>query len=40
MNEEAFLDDFSGISLEQLLTATDDIDILVSLWSKLFSAIL
>ena len=39
-NEEAFLADVSGISWEQMLTATDDIDILVNLWSNLFSAII
>ena len=39
-NEEAFLADVSGISWEQMLTATDNIDILVNLWSNLFSAII
>ena len=39
-NEEAFLADISGINWEQMLTTTDDIDILVSMWSNLFSAII
>ena len=39
-NEEAFLQDISGIFWEQMLTETDDIDILVSNWSNLFSLII
>ena len=34
-NEEAFLTDVSGIRWEQILTRTDDIDVLVSAWSNL-----
>ena len=36
-NEEAFLADVSGICWEQMLAGTDDIDVLVSNWSNLFS---
>ena len=39
-NEEAFLADISGIFWEQMLTGTDDIDVLVSNWSNLFSLII
>ena len=39
-NEEAFLADVSGICWEQKLTGTDDIDVLVSNWSNLFSLII
>ena len=39
-NEEAFLADVSGICWEQMLTGTDDIDVLVSNWSNLFSLII
>ena len=39
-NEEAFLADVSGIYWGQILTGTDDIDVLVSNWSNLFSLII
>ena len=39
-NEEAFQADVSGICWEQMLTGTDDTDILVSNWSNLFSLII
>ena len=39
-NEESFLADISGICWEQMLTETDDIDVLVSSWSNLFSLII
>ena len=35
-NEESFLADVSGICWEQMLSETDDIDVLVSSWSNLF----
>ena len=38
-NDEAFLVDVSGICWEQMLTGIDDIDVLVSNWSNLFSLI-
>ena len=38
--EEAFLADVSGICWEQMLIQTDDIDVLVNKWSKLFSLII
>ena len=39
-NEEVFLADVSGICWERMLTARDDIDVLVSNRSKLFSLII
>ena len=39
-NEEAFLADVSGICWEQVLNETDDIDVLVSNWSNLFSLVI
>eukprot|EP00794_Sanderia_malayensis_P015572 gene15572-17148_t len=39
-NVEAFLADVSGMCWEQMLTGTDDIDVLVSSWSNLFSLII
>ena len=39
-NEEAFLADVSGVCWEQMLTGPDDIDVLVSNWSNLFSLII
>ena len=39
-NEESFLADVSGICWEQMLTETDDIDVLVSSWWNLFSLII
>ncbi len=36
-NENAFLDDVSGICWEQMVTDTDDINIIVNNWSNLFS---
>eukprot|EP00794_Sanderia_malayensis_P016541 gene16541-18216_t len=39
-NVEAFLADVSGMCWEQMLTGTDDIDVLVSSWSSLFSLII
>ena len=39
-NEEAYLADVFGICWEQMLTGTDDIDILVRNWSNLFSLII
>ena len=39
-NEEAFMADVSGICWEQMPTGTDDIDVLVSNWSNLFSLII
>ena len=38
--KEAFLADVSGICWEQMLIQTDDIDVLVTKWSKLFSLII
>ena len=38
--EEAFPADVSGICWEQMLIQTDDIDVLVNNWSKLFSLII
>ena len=38
--EEAFLADVSGICWEQMVIQTDDIDVLVNNWSKLFSLII
>ena len=38
--EEAFLADVFGICWEQMLTETDDIAVLVSSWSHLFSLII
>ena len=40
LNQESFLADLSGIFWEQMLTETDDIDVLVSSWSNLFSLII
>ena len=39
-NEETFLADNSGICWEQMLTETDNINLLVNYWSKLFSLII
>ena len=39
-NEEAFLADVSGIRLEQMLTETDDINLLINYWSEMFSLII
>ena len=39
-NEEAFLADVSGICWEQMLTETDDINVLVNYWSEMFSLII
>ena len=39
-NEEAFLADVSSICWEQMLSETDDIDVLVSNWSNFFSLII
>ena len=39
-NEEALLADDSGLRWEQVLTETDDIDVLVRNWSNLFSLII
>ena len=39
-NEEAFLADVSGICWEQMLTETDDINLLVNYWSEMFSLII
>eukprot|EP00112_Aurelia_sp_Birch-Aquarium-sp1_P026252 Seg92.2 transcript_id=Seg92.2/GoldUCD/mRNA.D3Y31 product="hypothetical protein" protein_id=Seg92.2/GoldUCD/D3Y31 len=39
-NEEAFLADVSGICREQMLTETDDVDVLGNNWSNLFSLII
>ena len=39
-NEEAFLADVSGICWEQMLTETDDINLLINYWSKMFSLII
>ena len=39
-NEETFLADFSGICWEQILTETDDINLLVSFWSEMLSLII
>ena len=39
-NKEVFLADVSGICWEQMLTGTDDIDVLVNNWSDLFSLII
>ena len=39
-NEDAFLADVSGICWERMLNETDDIDVLVSNWSNLFSLII
>ena len=39
-NEESFLADVFGICWDQMLTETDDIDVLVSSWSNLFSLII
>ena len=39
-NEEAFLADVSGICWERMLNEMDDIDVLVSNWSNLFSLII
>ena len=39
-NEQAFLSDVSGIYWEQMLTETDDINLLVDHWSSLFSLII
>ena len=36
LNEDSFLADVSAICWEQMLTGTDDIDVLVSNWSNLF----
>ena len=38
-NEEAFLVDVSGICWEQILTETDDINLLVNFWSEIFPLI-
>ena len=39
-NEEAFLADVSGMCWEQMLSGTDDINVLVSNWSNLLSLII
>ena len=39
-NEEAFLADVSRICWEQMLTETDDINLLVNYWSEMFSVII
>ena len=39
-NEEAFLADVSGICWEQMLTETDDINLLVNYSSEMFSLII
>ena len=39
-DEEAFLADVSGMCWEQMLTETDDINLLVSYWSEMFSLII
>ena len=39
-NEETFLADVSGICWEQILAETDDINLLVSCWSEMFSLII
>ena len=39
-NEEVFLVDASGICWDQMLTETDDINLLVNYWSEMFSFIL
>ena len=39
-NEEAFLADVSGVCWEQMLTETDDINLLVNYWSEMFSLII
>ena len=39
-NEEAFPADVSGMCWEQMLTGTDDRDVLVSNWSNLLSLII
>ena len=39
-NEEAFLADVSGICWEQMLTETDDINVLVNYWSEMSSLII
>ena len=39
-NEEAFLADVSGICWEQMLTESDDINVLVNYWSEMFSLII
>ena len=38
--EEAFLADVSGVCWEQILTDTDDINLLVNFWSEIFSLII
>ena len=39
-NEQAFLSDVAGINWEQMLTETDDINVLVSHWTSIFSLII
>ena len=39
-NKEAFLADVSGICWKQMLNETDDIDVLVNNWSKMFSLVI
>ena len=39
-NEEAFLADVSGICWDQMLTESDDINVLVNYWSEMFSLII
>ena len=39
-NEEAFLADVCGIYWEQILTETDDINLLVNFWCEMFSLII
>ena len=39
-NEQAFLSDVAGINGEQMRTVTDDINVLVSHWTKMFSLII
>ena len=40
LNEEEFLADVSGICWEQMLTETDDINLLVNYWPEMFSLII
>ena len=39
-NEQAFLSDVAGINWEQMLTETDDINVLVNHWTSTFSLII
>ena len=39
-NEQAFLSDVAGINWEQMLTETDDINVLVNHWTSIFSLII